>query len=70
MVALPGLIAGLLLGLLFAALRELRGGRMRSPREAEWALGAPVLGAIPTLSAKARDAAVTGPVPLDGPLEH
>ena len=53
---LPGLVAGLLLGLLAAALRELGGQRMRSPREAEWALGAPVLGAIPTLSAKARDA--------------
>ena len=53
---LPGLVAGLLLGLLAAALRELRGERMRSPREAEWALGAPVLGAIPTLSARARDA--------------
>ena len=68
--ALPGLIAGLLLGLGLAALRELRGGRMRSPREAEWALGVPVLGAIPTLSAKARDAIVTGPVPLDDPLER
>lgn len=53
---LPGLVAGLLLGLLVAALRELGGQRMRSPREAQWALGAPVLGAIPTLSAKARDA--------------
>ena len=53
---LPGLVAGLVLGLLVAARRELRGQRMRSPREAEWALGAPVLGAIPTLSAKARDA--------------
>jgi len=68
--ALPGLIAGLLLGLGLAALRELHGGRMRSPREAEWALGVPVLGAIPTLSAKARDAIVTGPVPLDDPLER
>jgi hypothetical protein len=68
--ALPGLIAGLLLGLGLAALRELRGGRMRSPHEAEWALGVPVLGAIPTLSAKARDAIVTGPVPLDDPLER
>ncbi len=48
-----GLFAGLLLGLLLAGLRELRGGRMRTPREAEWALGVPVLGAIPTLSAKA-----------------
>ena len=53
---LPGLVAGLLLGLLVAARRELGGDRMRSPREAEWALGAPVLGAIPTLSAKARNA--------------
>ncbi len=55
-VALLGPVAGLLLGLLLAALRELGGDRMRSPREAEWALGAPVLGAIPTLSAKARNA--------------
>jgi uncharacterized protein involved in exopolysaccharide biosynthesis len=54
-VALLGPIAGLMLGLLLAALRELGGDRMRSPREAEWALGAPVLGAIPTLSAKARN---------------
>ena len=53
---LPGLVAGLVLGLLVAARRELGGQRMRSPREAEWALGAPVLGAIPTLSARARDA--------------
>lgn len=52
----PGLLAGLLLGLLAAAARELRGDRMRSVREAEWALGAPVLGAIPTLSARARGA--------------
>lgn len=51
---LPGLAAGLLLGLLVAALRELGGERMRSPREASWALGAPVLGAIPTLSTRAR----------------
>jgi hypothetical protein len=51
-----GLLAGLLLGLLAAAMRELRGDRMRSVREAEWALGAPVLGAIPTLSARARGA--------------
>ena len=58
---LPGLAAGLLLGLLAAALRELGGQRMRSPREAEWALGAPVLGAIPTLSAKARDALLERP---------
>ncbi len=54
--SLPGLAAGLLMGLLVASLRELGGQRMRSPREAQWALGAPVLGAIPTLSAKARDA--------------
>ena len=54
--ALAGLAAGLLFGLLVAARRELVGPGMRSPREAEWALGAPVLGAIPTLSAKAREA--------------
>jgi len=58
---LPGLVAGLLLGLLVAARRELGGQRMRSPREAEWALGAPVLGVIPTLSAKARDALLEPP---------
>jgi len=52
---LSGLAAGLLLGLLLAALRELGGDRMRSAREASWALGAPVLGAIPTLSARARE---------------
>ena len=63
---LPGLVAGLLLGLLVAARRELGGQRMRSPREAEWALGAPVLGAIPTLSAKARDALLEpSPMPPD-----
>jgi hypothetical protein len=53
---LSGLLAGLMLGLLAAAARELRGDRMRSAGEAEWALGAPVLGAIPTLSARARGA--------------
>jgi len=57
----PGLLAGLLLGLLAAATRELRGDRMRSPREAEWALGAPVLGAIPTLSTRARGALLAPP---------
>ena len=64
-VMLPGLVAGLLLGLLLAARRELGGQRMRSPREAEWALGAPVLGAIPTLSAKARDALLEPSPPPD-----
>jgi hypothetical protein len=68
--ALPGLAAGLLLGLLLgllvAALRELGGDRMRSPREAQWALGAPVLGAIPTLSAKARDALLEPPPAVPG----
>ena len=65
-VMLPGLVAGLVLGLLVAARRELGGERMRSPREAEWALGAPVLGAIPTLSAKARDALLEpSPTPPD-----
>ena len=59
--AWPGLAAGLLLGLLVAAVRELRGQRMRSPREAEWALGAPVLAAIPTLSARARAALLAPP---------
>jgi uncharacterized protein involved in exopolysaccharide biosynthesis len=53
-VALLGPAAGLLLGLVLALLRELGGDRMRSAREAEWALGTPVLGGIPTLSTKAR----------------
>ena len=55
-VALVGPLAGVLLGLLLAGLRELGDERMRSPREAEWALGVPVLGAIPTLSPKIRNA--------------
>jgi len=53
--SLSGLAGGLLLGLLLAALRELGGERMRSAREASWALGAPVLGAIPTLPARTRE---------------
>ena len=56
-----GIGGGLLLGLLAAALRELRGQRLRSSREAEWALGAPVLAAIPTLSARARAALLAPP---------
>jgi uncharacterized protein involved in exopolysaccharide biosynthesis len=56
-----GAAAGFLLGLLLGALRELGGNRMRSRREAEWALGAPVLGVIPSLSAKARDACFRPP---------
>lgn len=64
-VALLGTAAGLLLGLLVAAVRELGGERMRSPREAEWALGVPVLDAIPTLSAKARNACLG--LPLNAP---
>jgi hypothetical protein len=55
-VGLMGPFAGLLVGLLLAAPRELGGDRMRSAREVERALGAPVLGAIPTLSARARSA--------------
>jgi tyrosine-protein kinase Etk/Wzc len=62
-VAALGPLAGLLLGLLLAGLREFGGDRMRSPREAEWALGVPVLGAIPTLSAKARAAYLVTPAP-------
>jgi hypothetical protein len=53
---LLGAAGGLLLGVLWACVRERGGGRLRSPREAERVLGVPVLGAIPTLSAKARDA--------------
>ena len=62
-VAALGPLAGLLLGLLLAGLRELGGDRMRSPREAEWALGVPVLGTIPTLSPKARAAFLVPPPP-------
>ncbi len=54
-IAWPGPMVGLLLGLLLAALRERGGDRLRSAREAQRALGVPVLGAIPTLSAKARN---------------
>ena len=60
-IAWLGPLAGLLGGLLLAALRELGGDRMRSPRQAERALGVPVLGAIPTLSAKARSACFEPP---------
>jgi uncharacterized protein involved in exopolysaccharide biosynthesis len=55
-VMLLGPVGGLLLGLLLAGLREMGGDRLRSAREVEWALGAPVLGAIPTLGARARGA--------------
>ena len=61
-VVLLGTIAGLVLGLLLAGLRELGGDRMRSVRDAERALGAPVLGGIPTLSAKARNGYFGAPV--------
>jgi uncharacterized protein involved in exopolysaccharide biosynthesis len=44
-----GPVAGLLLGLLLASLRELLGRRLRTRREVERALGIPMLGAIPTL---------------------
>jgi len=60
-VAVFGPVAGLLLGLLLAGLRELGGDRMRSSREVEWALGVPVLGAVPTLSGKARAAYLGAP---------
>ncbi len=60
--AVLGPLAGLLLGLLLAGRRELGGDRMRSPREAAQALGLPVLGAIPTLSAKARTACIGPPI--------
>jgi uncharacterized protein involved in exopolysaccharide biosynthesis len=59
-VALLGPAGGLLLGLLLAFLRELGGDRMRSPREVTAALGMPVLGAIPTLSARSVAAYLTG----------
>jgi hypothetical protein len=60
-IVLLGAGTGLLLGLLLAGLVELGGERIRSPRDAEWALGAPVLGAIPTLSVKARNACFEAP---------
>jgi hypothetical protein len=59
---LLGPLAGLSLGLLLAALRELGGDRMRSPGDAQRALGVPVLGAIPTLSAKARSGCFQPPM--------
>jgi len=59
---LLGPAIGLLLGLALAARRELGGDRMRSSRDAERALGLPVLGAIPTLSTRARSAYL-GPPP-------
>ena len=70
--AWPGLLAGLLLGLAMAALRELRGQRMRSPREAEWALGVPVLGAIPTLPTRSRESrfGMPGPGPDRSPVDR
>lgn len=64
---LLGPLAGLSLGLLLAALRELGGDRMRSPRDAQRALGVPVLGAIPTLSAKARSACFQAPMDVRDP---
>ena len=59
-VALLGPAGGLLLGLLLAFLRELGSDRLRSPREAKAALGMPVLGAVPTLSARSVAAYLTG----------
>lgn len=56
LIALLGPVAGFLLGLLLSGLREFGGDRLRTPREVEWALGAPVIGALPTLSGKARHA--------------
>ena len=50
-----GLLVGVLLGLLVASLRELFAEPLRTSREAEAALGVPVLGAIPTLSRRARN---------------
>ena len=55
LVMLLGPAAGLLLGLLLAALRELGGDRLRSSRDVEWSLGVPLLGAVPTLPQRARD---------------
>jgi hypothetical protein len=54
-----GTLVGLLAGILVAGWIELAGDRMRSRREVERALGVPVLGSMPTLSAKARQATLT-----------
>lgn len=44
-----GPVAGLLLGLLLAGLREFADSRLRNPQEVRRALGLPVLGTVPTL---------------------
>ena len=58
---LPGVLGGLLLGLVAACARELFAAPLRSSREAELALGVTVLGAIPTLSSRARNALLDPP---------
>jgi len=63
---LPGVLLGLLAGIAVALLRELGGDRLRSARDVRWALGVPVLGALPTLSARSRQALV-GPAFVGGP---
>ena len=48
LIAMAGPAAGLLLGLLLAALRELTRQRLRTRRDVERLLGVPLLGALPS----------------------
>lgn len=54
LIALAGPIAGLLLGLLLAGLRELFDQRLQSRRDVHTRLGLPVLGALPSLGSAER----------------
>lgn len=53
-ILLAGPVAGLLLGLLLAGLRELLDTRLQSSRDVRQALGLPVLGALPRLGTSER----------------
>jgi capsular polysaccharide biosynthesis protein len=54
LIVLAGPVAGLLLGLLLAGLRELFDQRLQSRRDVMTRLGLPVLGALPRLSSSER----------------
>lgn len=54
LIALAGPVAGLLLGLLLAGLRELFDQRLQSRRDVHTRLGLPVLGALPSLGSAER----------------
>jgi uncharacterized protein involved in exopolysaccharide biosynthesis len=54
LIALVGPVAGLLLGLLLAGLRELFDQRLQSRRDVAASLGLPVLGALPSLGSAER----------------